>query len=231
MSDNEIIARFKRFLVDSGSKTVTEVAVYDGVAYVTDGRIGFAARMSDPHDNCVPEGYPIEHLKGILGEALEQTAWSALDLAEFKALDADFIGRVKQAMAEARSDYNSRYTAFDCPCCGETLYWDGDNDEVVREKEAMRVIEARDVYRTTRVEFCDGSSIVVNFCFLHMVHHFLGEGYMRFAVGENKEGKRIMYMRSEDGAVHGALFPLVVEDGEKTDCTVHAVATESEVAG
>lgn len=228
MSDSEIIEKFKRFLNDGSSKTVTEVAVYDGVAYVTDGRIGFAANMSEPHDNGVPEGYPLSHLKGILDVALEQPVWSSVDPAEFKTLDADFIGRIKQAMSEARSDYNSRYKEFDCPCCGKTLYWDCDNEEIVREKEKYRPIEARDVYRKTRMVFEDGSSIVVNFCFLHLVHHIFGEGYMRFAIGKNREGDdNVLYMMAKDGSVHGVLMPLHVEGpGEPTDYMVHAKVAE-----
>lgn len=226
MNDNEIIEGLKRF-AHQDSKTLKAVAISDGFAYATDGRIGLGAKLNDPHGDSVPEGYPLNSLRCIIDEAKDKTGWKYAHLDELKPLDEKFFERVKSELAEARASYNSRYKEFECPCCRETLYWDNDAEEVVREKEEPPTFDARDVQQSLRIVFDKETSIVVNFCYLHMIHKVFGDGYIRFAIGKNKEGNDLLYMLSKDGLVHGVIMPMYMPHKESpADCTIGVVGEE-----
>lgn len=229
MTDNEIIEGLKRF-AHQDSKTLKAVAISDGFAYATDGRIGLGAKLQEPHGDSVPEGYPLKSLRGIIDEAKTRTGWQDVNLAELKPLDEKFLKRVKSEFAEARASYNSRYKEFECPCCREKLYWDNDAEEVVREREEPPTFDARDVQQSLRIVFDQETSIVVNFCYLHMIHKVFGDGYIRFAIGKNKEGNDLLYMLSKDGLVHGVIMPMYMPHKESpADCTIGTVKGETGV--
>ena len=224
MEDIAIIKGLTRWLTEPTHKVLKDIAVKDNTAYASDGRIGFAIRLAGKNGDLVSEDYPFDLLKGIIEDAKGLTKWYKISLDEFKSANENFISCVKDAFFENKRIWRERYTEVECPCCGETLYWDCEKEEVVKEREEEPVIDARNIEKVVNIVFDDGSNIPVNFYYLHILQHLFADKDVRFAVKKNVEGNDMLYMMSKDGSAYGALMPFRVslECGWQADYTVHA---------
>ena len=231
MNNQEIIEKLKNF-AGRDRRSLSEIAIRDGVAYVSDGRIGFAAKLPEPQEDNIPQNYPIDTLKDIIDGAKVVTGWSEIDQDEFKPLDADFRERLKNATQEVLVDHSNRYIETVCPCCGETVYWDQDDEEIVSEKEEKPVTEWRDVTRILQVKFDDGRGININLCYLHKIISAFGDIFL-FTIGKDKNSNYTMlHMVSRDGTINGVLMSMRYFYGYfVADCMVHANSVERKPQG
>lgn len=207
-------------------RPIKDVAVSGGVAYVTNGRIGLAAKLEGDYSDEVPDGFPLKALKGIIDGGIGLKRWHLIDLDDFRKLDKEFGEKVMHIMAESRADYEERYKAFDCPCCGKTLYWDNDAGEVVETRPERYIPGAFDVDKSTRLAFNDGTGIEINFHYLHFLVKAFGEGVIRYAVAQDEKGHDVLYLRSKDGSVHGALMPMTFDRSHQAEWTVRGITAE-----
>lgn len=205
MNDIQIIEAFKRFTSREEWRTYHEVAIFDGVVYATDGRIVLAGKLKASFPDSVPDKFPLEVLNEIVEVANTVPRFWALNQHDFTLCDGEFIERLDKQRLDDIREHRARYTEFSCPCCGDTLYWDNIEEEVVRAKSDLKATESRDVEISTRVHFPEKRSAIVNLCYLHMLLQNLNGIGIVFGLGKDD---KILYFRSADGSVYGALMTL-----------------------
>ena len=217
-----ITDKLKTFTASDKDRALGDIAICDGTAYATDGRIAFAVKLDEPHADEVPGGYPIGALKGVLAEPTVCSTWSRIDPEAFKALDENFKSLMRQKMIEGNNDYNDRYNEMTCPCCGGALYYDTWDDKLVEEREKKPDFDARDVEHSLRIVFDNGEAVNINFCYLHMIWSAFGPDLL-FAAGQMKESKnRALIARSKDGKIRGMVMWIAVLAGDTTKCMLAA---------
>ena len=211
MENNEIIERLKIFAGRNFPK-LEQVAISNGVAYVSDGRIALVAILDSKHDDAIPKGFPIEGIKKYISEVHKCQNYFRLVDEEFKYLDKKFTREFNRLRINDEHDYNSRYTRAECPCCGELLYWDGKNEEFVRYREAYVQPVERDVTFWTRIIFDHGNPITidVNFAYLRMIVSAFSDTLL-FGVVPH-EDFHLLCMQSPTGDICGVLMPLRIVD-------------------
>lgn len=220
MGNQTIIEGLKRLARPDG-KAISDVAVFGKCAYATDGRIGISVELPEPHGDSVPGNYPLNSLIEIINEAKPYTDWKYLDVGEFKTLDGKFKSQIDNMRERKRVEHECRYHETVCPCCGDTVYWDMDNEEIVEEKEACPEIGERDIDLPVRIRFVPSDniftikgSVVVNFLYPHILGGIFGDHYIRYAIGKNRMDNDIVCFESAGGIVRGVLMPMrpLVED-------------------
>lgn len=205
MNDIGLIEAFKRFTNRDETRAIREVAIRDGVVYASDGRIGLAGKLKASFPDSVPDKFPFANLKEIVEVANTVPKFWALNQHDFTLCDGEFIERLDKQRLDDIREHRARYTEFSCPCCGDTLYWDNNEEEVVRAKSDLKATESRDVEISTRIHFPEKRSALVNFCYLHMLLQNLNGMGIAFGLGKDD---KILYFRSADGGVYGALMTL-----------------------
>lgn len=222
MTDKEIIKKFAAF-THPDKDAATNRIVFSGMRlYATDGRLAVDGRLSTAHPEEIPEKYPIKTLREILDGPRAVQAWYAFKFVEFEQLDEQFVEACKNEWNEHLRNHRVRYTEETCPCCNETVYWDAWEEKLVKEKEGMSAFDVRDVDKSTWIRFANGLSVLVNFCYLHLLVKAFGP--LRLAIGHcTDEKNQMLYLKTVDDRFYGVLMPLRSYDGGYTaDFTLHA---------
>ena len=208
MTDKEIITKFKTFTNPEKETRLGQIAFSGTSVYATDGRLAVDGRLEVLHSEEVPEKYPIKSLREILGAPRANQNWFAIRFAEFELLDQQFKEAYKAEWQDRLRNYRTRYTEEECPCCGETVYWDSWDEKLVKEKEEMSDFDPREVEKSTLVRFTSGESVLVNFCYLHLLVQAFGRD-IRLAIGHCTDEKNpMLHIRTADARVYGVLMPL-----------------------
>lgn len=208
MNYEQIAEKFKPLASnDKTRKALMKIAVKDNIAYVTDARLGFYAKLSEPHPDFIPENFPLESLKEILEGVKFSNKFGQIPRENYSILAGNFAHKITCRQNISDSLFDEKYREMVCPCCGNTIYWDNDNDEVVKQKEEREVVEAREITWTTKMKFYDGDDLIINFAFLYLVRRSFGD-YIRFCVGRDNRGAKVLCMESKDGNVRGVIMPM-----------------------
>lgn len=208
MNYEQIAEKLKPFAsCDKTRKALLEIAVKDNIAYVSDGRIGFSAKLSEPHPDFVPENFPLEALKEILEGAKFSNKFGQILRDDYSIRAGSFARKITCRQNISDSLFDERYKEMVCPCCGNTIYWDNNDEEVVKQKEEREVVDAREITWSTKMKFYDGDDLIINFAFLYLVRRSFGD-YIRFCVGRDNRDAKVLCMESKDGNVRGVLMPM-----------------------
>lgn len=223
MTDKEIIDAFAAFTHPDKDRAINQLAFSGTLVYATDGRLAVDGRLSVARQETIPEKYPIKSLREILDGPRAVQEWYTFKFAELEQWDGQFMKACKDKWHEIIRDYRERYVEETCPCCNETVYWDSWKDELVKEKEEMSEFDCRDVYRSTRIRFANGESVLVNFCYLHLLVKAFGR-YLRLAIGHCTDEKNpMLYLKTVDDRFYGAMMPLRAYDStDEADYTLYA---------
>lgn len=223
MTDKEIIAAFAAFTHPDENRTLSQLAFSGTAVYATDGRLAIDGRLSEAQPEKIPENYPIKSLLEILDGPRAVREWYVLKSVEFEHFDGQFAEACKQERSEQLCNYRSRYTEETCPCCNETVYWDAWEGKLVKEREESSAFDVRDVVKPTLICFANGLSVLINFCYLHLLVSSFGRD-LRLAIGKCQDEKNpMLYMKTEDGRFYGVLMPMRSHDGAfDTDYRLHA---------
>lgn len=223
MTDKEIIAVLEAFTHPEKDRTISQLAFNGTSVYATDGRLAIDGRLSSEQHEKIPENYPIQSLREILDGSRAVQVWYTFKFSEFEQLDGQFMKACKDEWHEIVRNHRERYVSETCPCCYGKVYWDMWNDELVKEKEEMSEFDCRDVFRSTQIRFASGESILVNFCYLHLLVKVFGRD-LRLAIGHCTDKKNpMLYLKTVDDRFYGVLLPLRAPDGmDEADYTLYA---------
>lgn len=224
MENKLIIEGLKRFW-RSDRPALEKVAVRGQKAYVTDGAIGIVVKLPDPQVDDVPVDYPLDNLAEIINEAKPCTAFKFLNAAKFLDVDNAFSFKLAELREDARREFEDRFKRCFCPHCGNDVYFDEDTEYLFDEEDVQEQSEIgeMDVNLSVPIRFSDAKSdwcILVNFRYLHVLCDIYGRHGVRFALGENRGGKRVLCFESEYGSMKGVLMPVrgcyenTLDDGE-----------------
>ena len=189
--------------------SIKNIAILDGFAYATDGRIAIKIKLGDLRRNEVPNNYPIDKLKSILLEADECNASGVITEEDFKPIDDVFMQYARGERNQHNRDYLERYKAMVCPCCGGTIYFDNEKDKLVEEMEPQDKFDIRDVSKSIELDFGD-EKVYVGMSYLHMIIAVFNNDYnLRFAPCKvNDEKRKLLCFKSTDGDLTGVLMPM-----------------------
>ena len=184
-----------------GYEALHKVAIKDGFAYATDGRIAMRVRVQTIDGDCdashdsVPEDYPIDSLDTYM-KNLPSHGWRriAVDGDNWRRLTTKLENTVKRKRNEAERERHDRYVMERCPCCGEYVYYDKEEERLVEEQdiEEAENIDWRDVDIPVEVDL-GNETVFVNFGFLWEAKQILG------GIEVCKGGDRMIGIRLGDG--------------------------------
>ena len=180
--------------INSGRVVMSTIAIKNGYAYASDGHIAVRCRVEMPdgqpcdstYDDC-PKEYPIEPL-GMLLDGTTVKKWMVLptESQDWYSLVEELEKEIEKKKAKAVEERESRYKPEECPCCGETIYYDKSEYKLVNEED---VPNPEDIdYRATLIPVevvIDDESVVVDFGYLWAVYTVLG----KFEVGKDGFGR------------------------------------------
>ena len=193
----------------SGDDKLREVIIKNGYAYACDGHIllrctvGTAdGRTYDSNYNDYPKEYPVGSFNGLLhGRKVKK--WMALptDSIDWHNFVAELTKEVERKKIIADQEHVSRYTIEECPCCGETVYYDKEECKLVEQVDIKMPedIDYRDALLPVEVGI-DGEYILVNFAYLWAAYMVLG----KFEVGKDEFG----CLAIRKGDARGCILPL-----------------------
>lgn len=219
MKENNVIEVLSKMLGRDGRKCLKEMAIKDGVAYVSDGRIALKFALNERSEDSVPAGYPIESINEYLKKVEKSDKWFDLDSDDVALLLERFADRFKDQVDEDDLKYAGRYQELECPECGETVYYDNWNFELVDAKEARVSTDSRDVEFPVQVILGD-RLVNVAFPYLNILGS-LGNNNLEFSA-EDVRDKAKLYIRTKDRRLHGVLMPLLIVDGKVPKNTIHS---------
>lgn len=232
---NEIVEKMKLLAPNAEyRRALGKVVTKDGIAYVTDGRVGFLYKddagelAASPEEHL--EEYPVVSLARIVDKSVgdgEAFGWRVLCHGEegktIADLEKKFAEAYQNAKVDARRSFRSRYTEVSCPCCGATLYWDSDDDRLVSEEwldeDKPEDVTFRDVSIPVWVEF-GGERVLVNYAYLHVIGQVFGDLLM------SHDGDGKIVFRSRDGRVKGTVMPLRCSGEPEVVATLETAKTE-----
>lgn len=208
MIDSDKIHALGLFTARDG-RSIKNIAILDGFAYATDGRIAIKMKLGEQHPNEVPNNYPIDKLKSILNDADECDASGVITCENFKLIDNNFMQYARDERSRHNRDYFGRYTAMVCPSCGDTVYFDSEKNKLVEETEPQDKFDIRDVSKSITLDF-DDEYVYVGMSYLHMIMSAFTKDYnLRFAPCKvNDENRKLLCFKSTDGDLTGILMPL-----------------------
>lgn len=225
MTDDEIIKKFATFTHPDKDAALAHVAFSGTQIYATDGRVAVDGRLSVARPEAIPEKYPIKSLEEILRAPRATQNWFTINVVEFEGLEQQFKEAYEAEWNEHIRSYRTRYIEETCPCCDKTVYWDSWKEELVKEKEETPSFDLREVDKSTWIRFANNESVLVNFCYLHMLVHAFGRD-LRLAVGHCTDEKNpMLHLKTVDERFYGVLMPLRSYDGDyMADFILHAEA-------
>lgn len=182
-------------------------------AYATDGRIVFRADV-DSKTEKDSEVFPFNPIDEFVGVVENASRWMSMDWDRFMKIEEVFLSAMRDYKVEQRSEFTSRYNHAECPCCGASLYWDGELDELKEFEDVDQVdYNPANVDFPVRLNLHDGYSIHVAFGYLYLVRKALGTDVL-FSKEPVKEGytPRIL-IKTVDGSVKGMMMPLRTDNG------------------
>ena len=222
MNDADKIHALGLFAARDG-RSIKNIAILDGFAYATDGRIAIKMKLGDLRRNEVPNNYPIDKLKSILNDADECNATNVIADEDFKPIDDGFMQYARGERNQHNRDYLERYKAMVCPCCGGTVYFDNEKDKLLEEMEPQDKFDIRDVRKSIELDFGD-EKVYVGMSYLHMIIAVFNNDYnLRFAPCKvNDEKRKLLCFKSTDGDLTGVLMPMYcpTDDNPLTDYNI-----------
>lgn len=205
-------------------RSLTKVAFRNGHGYACDGRIAMRIRLDDPNKEIPEEDggcYPFLVIDDLMLEVDKQDKWYMLDAEALKDVTGKFAEVVRNEDINRREMFDSRYVECECPHCGETVWFDTDDETIVEERVKDEPVDPKLVYYPGLLKLGD-EKVVVGFGYIQAITVVIGRD-AQFALGDEREdGNRILLFRSYDGSIAGALMPIRVEQG----ALVHTVNWE-----
>lgn len=173
MTNSEKIKTLGLF-INPDRHSIKYIAILDGCAYVTDGRIAIKMKLDEQHPNEVPESYPIANMESIIDDAEKCNSSGVISDSDFKKIDDDFMQYARSERSQYSRNYLERYTEMACPCCGDTVYFDCETNKLVEEMEPQDRFDIRDVSSSITLDF-DERKIYVGMSYLHMIFEAFGK--------------------------------------------------------
>lgn len=198
----------------SAKCALDKVAFRNGHGYACDGRIAVRIRLDDPNEETPEEDvglYKFDDIDGFLSEVETRSKWYMLDAEAVKAITDRFAKVVADEVDIHRMVSDSSFVECVCPHCGETVWYDSVDDKIVAEMVDDDPVDPKQVPFPGSMELGDDNAIV-GFGYLRAIIHVIG-GDAQFALGDEREGGGlILFFRSYDGSIVGALMPVRVMD-------------------
>lgn len=204
------------------ARTLSKVAVKNGFAYASDGRVGVKVKVDGQCEDDVPESWPVKALDGIIEGSFDpDPKWFRIEGYHFQEMVKNLVEKRNDLVSENERDMRDRYKDVICPECGEHLYYDENEEKLVDEKEELDDVLFHDVKMGTVLVFGkEESRIPVGFGYVYEVMSKIEGacGGVLFAK-EDVSGKKgdvssKLLFKSEDGSVRGVLMPLRSLDDE-----------------
>jgi hypothetical protein len=203
------------------NKTLSKVAVKNGFAYASDGRLGVKVRVDGQCEDDVPESWPVKSLGDIIeGSFNPDPKWFRIGGDHLQEMVKKLVGKRNDLLRENERDMRDRYKEVICPECGSYLYYDKNEEKLVDEKEELDGVQFHEVKMETLLVFGEGGSrIPVGFGYVYEIMSRIESacGGILFAKqetdGKNGDIRKLLF-KSEDGSVTGVLMPLRSLDDE-----------------
>ncbi len=203
------------------ARILSRVAVKNGFAYASDGRLGIKVKLDGPCEEEVPESWPAKALDDIIeGSFNPETKWFRIGGDHLQEMVKKLIGKRKDLVIDNERDMRDRYKEVVCPDCGSYVYYDKNEEKLVDEKDELDDVQFHEVKMETRLVFGEGGSrIPVGFGYVYeILSRIEGTcGCVLFAKqdtdGKKGEISKLLF-KSEDGSVRGVLMPLRSLDDE-----------------
>ena len=197
---------------DKNYKSIRGVHFNGNCAYATDRRVALRADV-DSKTEKDSEVFPFNPIDGFVEVVENASRWMAMDWDRFMKLGEMFPSAMRDYEVEQRSDIRSRYKHAECPCCGASLYWDCELDEL-KEFEDIDQVDCNpaNVDFPVRLNFQDGDFLHFAFGYLYLVRKAFGTDVL-FSKEVVKEGyiARLL-IKTVDGSVKGVMMPLRTDD-------------------
>lgn len=196
-------------------RSLTKVAFRDGHGYACDGRIAMRIRLDDPNEEIPEEDggcYPFKNIDDLMLEVDEQGKWFMLDAEALKDVTDKFAEIVRNENINRRKILNSTYIECECPHCGETIWFDTEDETIVEERVEGGPVDPKRIYYPGLLRLGD-EEVVVGFGYIKAITYVIGRD-AQFAIGDEREdGNRLLLFRSYDGSIVGVLMPISVKPG------------------
>lgn len=206
------------------ARTLSKVAVKDGFAYASDGKLGVKVKVDSQCEDDVPENWPVKPLGDIIeGSFNPAPKWFRIGGYHLQEMVKKLVEKRDDLVRDNERDMRDRYEEVICPECGSCLYYDKNEEKLVDKKEELDDVLFHEVNMETVLVFGEGGSrIPVCFGYVYeIISRIEGVcGGVLFAKedmsGEKNDICKLLF-KSEDGNVHGVLMPRRTFDDEEFD--------------
>lgn len=122
-------------------RALAEVAISGGFAYATDGRVGVKIKLTEAVEDSAPEDFPLKRLDESIADAINMAQPSAKITREHNIDSlAQYESNLQRWIADEKKDARRElddYEELSCPCCGDTVYWDG--NQLISEERMKEI--------------------------------------------------------------------------------------------
>lgn len=212
------MARLQKFASSDQTRSISTVAVKDGVGYATDGRLLVSETMDEPCEDIVKRDdekiVPVDSMIKFSKYPELARKWYRFPQMAFESFSTVFKEALRVKIAENDRDYADRYKRVVCPSCNDDLYWDTLDEKLVSEREAKDCVEFKDVNVPIRMEFPRDGFLDVDFCYLFSVSQEYRDVLYSKAIVADQNNATLLFMKTEDGKMKAVLMPLRTNDSE-----------------
>ena len=206
------------------AESIGKIAVANGFACVTDGRIAIRVKLAGDVKDEIPQNFPADRLLWIVSSADSETRWRSLDAEVYDRMKSDFLESFREAERRERSNASDRYKRLECPSCGEDVWLDTYEDKLGKEDDLEKYEPMRfcDVHYPVRFNF-GNAELDINFGYVVMVVLAFGQDVLVSCVKDGN-GQEMLAFSSEKWNMKGVLMPM------RKDGTYKGKVKMSEVA-
>lgn len=208
MTKEEQLKRIVAFKCKDESRSISTVAVKDGVAYATDGKIVVSDRLDEDCEDVTDghkKAFPIEAVLYFASQAEKAERWYAIGCDILKSLEDAFAEKFRSERILNDREYADRYKRVVCPSCGEDLWWDKWDDALVEDPEPKSSVEILDVQLPVRISF-GNESMDVNFAYLFLLRKLFGDVLISRVYAERNH-HYLLGFRTSDWRTRGVIMP------------------------
>ena len=229
----------KPFVRKDGFGSTKEVAIAGGYAYATDGRVAVKVKIDEGQPDDLPKDFPLKSLTDIVEDAKSKANLRyKLSRDRIASYIEDYKADFKKWMQKEQRDRRQWRLDLEeatCPCCGASLYIDGDRllteDELDEEEEEYSIKpEWHEWPVLLRLGRAEGDMAHFQFRFIKDLLDLSPEWKVG-GVDRNEDGTiKMLYGESADGEKQFVMMPLWLDRYTKMKC-VKAVIYCKEAEG
>ena len=188
-------------LMVNAPTTIGRVAFRNGFGYATDGRIAVKVRIDDP-DEEIPEEdggcFPFTKVDDLVADAEVLDKWYRPDSTSIEVIDKMFAKKVHAETVAHDKYLRERYIESVCPCCGNTVWYDTENESVVAVRKDDAPFSPKNILLPMRMSFAaDDGSCDVGFYYVQTVLRSFEDAL--FAMDDwRHDGVHLLMFRSRD---------------------------------